>query len=221
VVQRIIRSRKLETMKIICCYSGEPHPKAVEAIEKFAPETEFIETKGLYGYGEVITAHWTGEEDLVNIEGDKEITAEVIPSFRDCDEPWCTFGAKTLPPPYRKLVYHGLSCAKFSARLQQIVKPEEFICEDVPWQPCRHCRNKGCWNQLDVRMVRAFEAHGVDFPHTHGVLKHHHVYDLDWWQEWKKDWDFLQDTEARLREIHARAWPAFPGVDEINKEMMS
>jgi hypothetical protein len=208
-------------MKIICCYSGEPHPKTVEAIEKYAPGCEFIETKGLYGYGEVISANWTGKETLVNIEGDKEITAEVIPSFLDCDEPWCTYGAKTLPPPYRKLVNHGLSCAKFSAKLQQVVKPKEFICEDVPWQPCRHCKNKGCWNQLDVRMVRAFEAHGVDLPHVHGAIKHHHVYDLAWWQEWRKDWDFLQDTDARLREIHARAYPRFPGIDEINKEMIS
>jgi hypothetical protein len=70
-------------------------------------------------------------------------------------------------------------------------------------------------------MVRAFEAHGVDLPHVHGAIKHHHVYDLAWWQEWRKDWDFLQDTEARLREIHARSWPVFPGIDEINKEMIS
>lgn len=191
-------------MNIIYCYASDPPEVCVEAIKKFVPQAEFVKTEGLFGYGEAIASRWTGEADLIVIEGDKEIHAEVIPSFEKCPEPWCTFGCKSFPPPYRVTIDYGLSCAKFSADLQSQVDPSEFICEDVPWQPCRHCGNRGCWNQLDVRMGRAFENHGVDFPHVHGHIKHHHVYDAAWWREWQKNRDYLMDAEARMNDI--RAW---------------
>ena len=191
-------------MKIICCYSSEPHSRTVEAVDKYAPETEYVKTAGLFGYGEAIASRWSASEDLVVIEADKEIAADTIPSFAECNQPWCTTSCETLPPPYTKTTTYSLACAKFSVNLQEIVDPNEFLGPDVPWQPCRHCNSKGCWNQLDVRMMRAFQAHGIDQPHVHGEVKHHHVYDVHWWREWQKDWDYLMDVEARTREIHAR-----------------
>jgi hypothetical protein len=157
----------------------------------------------LFGYPETLASYWTGEDDLIVIEGDKEINADVIPSFNDCDEPWCTFKYKNLPPPYRKTVTIGLGCAKFSAETQKIVPVSEFVCADVPWQPCRLCKNAGCWQQLDARLAMALEKHGIDFPHLHGNIKHHHTYDDAWWNEHYKDVDYLMDTEARMKDIDA------------------
>jgi hypothetical protein len=191
-------------MRIIFCYSSSPELRSAAAIRRYAPKAEWVKTEGLFGYGEAIASRWTGESDLVVIEGDKEINADVIPSFEDCNEPWCTYGCKTFPPPFRVQIDYGLSCAKFSADLQKQVDPSEFICEDVPWQPCRYCGNKGCWNQLDVRMGRAFESHDVDYPHVHGHIKHHHVYDDTWYRERQKNIDYLMDADARIKEI--RDW---------------
>lgn len=191
-------------MKIIFCYSGEPDLESFRAITKFAPQAELVDTSGsIYDYNEAIASRWTGESDLVVIEGDKEITAEVIPSFNDCDEPWCTFKYKNLPGHLRMVVTIGLGCAKFSAELQREVGISEFICPDVPWQPCRHCGNKGCWNQLDARMARAFGNHDIDFPHVHGHVKHHHVYDDKWWHGFYEAQEYAMDTSARMAEIEA------------------
>ena len=190
-------------MKIICCYSKEPHPKTLEAIALFAPQTEFVKTEGLFGYGEAIASRWQ-IDDLAVIEGDKEINAEVIPSFTECNEPWCTFSCQTLPEPYTKVTVNGLGCARFTIELQTITSPSEFICRDPDWLPCRHCNSQGCWNQLDIRMAMAFDRHGIHSPHVHGQVKHHHEYGLAWWAEWRKDWDYIMDVDARVKEIRER-----------------
>lgn len=191
-------------MNIICCYNSGVHPKTVESLSAYAPTALMVETPGLYGYQEAIAARWQGVEDLVVIEADKEITAETIPSFETCREPWCTHACETLPPPYTKTTTNSLACARFTVNIQRIVDPNEFLGPDVPWQPCRHCDSKGCWNQLDVRMAMAFQRHGIQ-PHVHGEVTHHHDYDSAWWQEWKKDWDYLMDVQARTQEIFERA----------------
>lgn len=188
-------------MRIICCYASAPHPKTEEAIKKFAPDTEFVKVEGLFGYPEAIENRWTGESDLVVIESDKEITADVIPSFLACDEPWCTFKYKSFPQPYRREISTGLGCVKFSVEVQREVDTSEFICEDVPWQPCRLCEGKGCWRQLDARITMALENHCFDYPHVHGHIRHHHVYDDAWRSEHYKDVEYMMDTEARMKDI--------------------
>jgi len=188
-------------MRIIYVYANVPDSRAEAAIRKYAPSAYFVKTEGLFGYPDLLAQFWTGESELVVIEGDKEINADVIPSFEACDEDWCTFKYKNLPPPYRKTVSIGLGCAKFSVHAQQQVSVDEFVCEDVPWQPCRLCEGKGCWQQLDARLSMALEKHGIDFPHIHGSVKHHHEYDSEWWREHYKDVDYLMDTEARMADI--------------------
>ena len=105
-------------MRVIFCYSSNPHPKALEAIAKFAPDAELVKTPGLFGYNEAIASRW-GKDDLIVIEGDKEVTAEVIPSFASCDEPWCTYAYYNYPEPYQAYCSVGLGCAKFSVELQR------------------------------------------------------------------------------------------------------
>ena len=170
-------------MKVICTYTNHPQADAAEALARYAPETEYCETVGLYGYCDVIEAHWTGLEDLVVVEGDKVVTAETIPSFASCDRPFC--GCWT-PIPNKRYqigletfqynVIMGIGCNKFTAELQREVTPDEFLHDDGDIEPpCPFCAGRGCWNYLDIRMTRAFMAHGVTI-HPHGWVDHKHEY---------------------------------------------
>ena len=190
-------------MRVICCYSSTIHPKTRSALEKYAPETEYVETKGLFGYGEAIADRWTGESDLVIVEADKEITADTLPSFEACDKLWCTTRCKTLPPPHTRHTVNSLSCAKFSAEIQRIVKTSDFICRDPFWAPCRRCDSQGCWNQLDTRMAIAMSPRANGLPHVHGWVEHHHNYDAAWLAEWEKDYEYQMANAARLMELRS------------------
>ena len=117
-------------MRVICAYHSSVHPLTRVALDKYAPQTEYVQTLGLFGYGEAIASHWTGESDLVVVEADKEINADTLPSFEACDKLWCTSRCKTFPAPHTRMTVNSLSCAKFSAEIQRIVKPSDFICKD-------------------------------------------------------------------------------------------
>lgn len=168
-------------MRVICCYTSEIHPKALGALARYAPEAEIVETKGLFGYNDAIASRWDGSSDLVVVEGDKEITAEVLPSFARCDHPWCVYSYGVYPEPYRREIDFGLGCAKFSAEVQQIVKPSEFLTRDpecLPY-PCPDCGGEGCWRYLDSRIMFAMLFRGIE-SHVHGQVEHHHDYPADW-----------------------------------------
>lgn len=188
-------------MRVICCYSSNVHPKTEQALSLYAPNAEYVETKGLFGYGEAIASRWTGESDLIVVEADKEINADTLPSFANCSKLWCTTKCKTFPEPYTRITANSLSCAKFSARIQQIVKTSEFICPDPFWAPCRKCDSRGCWNQLDTRIAIAISPHGNGMPCVHGEVGHHHVYDDAWWREWQLNYEYTLETQARLIEM--------------------
>ena len=188
-------------MRTILCYSSDPHPKTIAAIERYAPDTEYVETKGLFGYGEAIRDRWTGESDLVVIEADKEILADTLPSFAACDKLWCTSRCQTFPAPHTRVTINSLSCAKFSAQIQRMVDPSEFLCRDPFWAPCRRCNSEGCWNQLDMRIAIAIAKHANGMPCVHGEVLHHHEYTDAWMREWQLDYEYTVQTTARLMEI--------------------
>jgi len=188
-------------LRVICCYHNSVHPLARAALEKYAPQTEYVETKGLFGYGEAVAERWTGESDLVVIEADKEINADTLPSFEACDKLWCTVRCMTLPEPYTRHTVNSLAAAKFSAEIQRTVKTEDFICPDPFWAPCRRCDSQGCWNQLDTRLAIAITPHANGLPCVHGWVNHHHDYDDKWWAEWTLDYEYNLKAQARILEI--------------------
>lgn len=194
-------------MRVICCYSTSVKPQTRAALDKYAPGTEYVETKGLFGYGEAIRDRWTGEDDLVIVEGDKEIKADTLSSFEACDKLWCTTKHETLPAPWTRVVVNSLACAKFSATVQRLVAPSAFLCRDPFWAPCRRCDSQGCWAQLDTRLAIAITPLANGLPHVHGWVNHHHTYDDKWLQEWSKDYEYAMANTARMLEITS--------VDEI------
>lgn len=167
-------------MRVICCYSSRIHPKAEKALEKYAPQAELVHTPGLYGYNEAIAERWTGTDDLVVIEQDKEITAEVLPSFAACGLFWCSYSYKVFPRPYSREVTIGLGCTRFASTIQKIISPNEFLGPDPQMlATCPDCNGKGCWRYLDSRI--AFAVMNARLAvHVHGHIEHHHEYPPDW-----------------------------------------
>ena len=168
-------------MKVIFCYANEPNPIAAKAIRLYAPEAEFIETSGLFGYNTAIASNW-GKDDLVVIEGDKEITEEVIPSFSSCDEPWCIYEYWNFPAPHQQNIIYGLGCTKYSLNTQRQIDVSDFDCPDPEWlSTCKYCSGAGCWSYLDTRITIQILNRCISFaPHTHGRINHHHEYPADW-----------------------------------------
>lgn len=164
------------SMKVICCYRNM-ESRAAAALEKYAPMVEMVDTSAsIYTYNEVIASHWTGKYDLIVIEEDKEITADVIPAFSNCNHLWCAFEYDIYPEPYCRTVSTGLGCTRYSAEIQRVVGISEFLCDDLPcWGMCGQCKGKGCWRYLDSRMAHAIRGHGVDVS-VHGFIEHHHDY---------------------------------------------
>lgn len=143
-------------MKILCLYN-QVHPLTRAAIARYAPQTEYIDTSGSdFAYWEAIRDHWTGEEDLMLIEHDVEIHAQVIPQFEACENIWCHF-----PYPYRGGVTSmATGCTRYRKELQQMVTPEEILAEPsyrgIP----------GHWEYMDCTMANAFARKNV------GVCNH-------------------------------------------------
>jgi hypothetical protein len=165
-------------MQVLYCYV-EKEVHSLFALRKHAPRAKLIDTSGsIYDYNDTIASYWTGKEDLVVIEGDKEITHKVLPSFAKCKKPWCTYSAFAWPGPMKVDLDFGLSCAKFSAELQRLISPSEFLCADDPvWSKCTLCQGKGCWKYLDARIAKAIRIRGVDV-HCHGHIRHFHDYGI-------------------------------------------
>ena len=172
-------------MRVIVCHTGNINPEAAEALEKYAPKAEYVDTSGsIYAYNEAIASRWDGSDDLVVIEQDKVITADVLPTFEACEESrqhfWCAYSYDVFPPPYTKEVSIGLGCTKYSWVVQRLVKPEEFLGPDSECLPkCPHCQGKGCWLYLDSRIGFAVMNRMIQVS-VHGKIKHHHEYSPDW-----------------------------------------
>ena len=106
---------------------------------------------------------WNGRTDLVLVEQDVEITADVLPAFAACPSPWCTFGYAIWPPWSPSLDACG--CARYSARLQREF-PADVI--EAGWGTCGDCR-PGCWRHIDAAFLQAFGSPSC----RHGPLLRH------------------------------------------------
>jgi len=150
-------------MKILCCYANL-HPETECAVAAHAKDAEFIDVSGSeLDYWRTIKAHWTGDQDLVIIEQDIEITAEVIPTFEGCDDAWCVFTYRG--PTHLGYLKHSLGCTKFSAELQREVSITEAAGGDYDIS----------WQFIDMTMAVHLDHLGYK-PNCHGTVKHLHDY---------------------------------------------
>ncbi len=162
-------------MRVIYCYTTKPENRSAESITKYAPLAEWHSTPNIFDYPNIVASFWTGKEDLVLLEGDTEITAEVLPSFENCSNYWCSYSYMVNPPPNEYKWSAGTGCTLYSANAQQIVSVDEIWGDDPAWNHCPYCDGSGCWNYIDSRIARALRSHGINV-HVHGMVKHHHDY---------------------------------------------
>jgi len=173
-------------MPVLFCYAKEV-PEAVAAVKAYAPNAIFCDTStDIYAYNRAIANHWNTGEDLIVIEDDKVITADVLPSFAACPGDWCVFAYNTYPEPYTRVIDIGLGCTKFSAKAQTWFGPDKFLVPDDPdWGECPDCEGAGCWRYLDSRIDRNFWDRQIR-SHVHGAVNHLHVYAEDWGETFGK-----------------------------------
>lgn len=157
--------------RILCC-PANPHPAAMKALEKYAPQTEIVplDSDDVYGYWREIRKRWTGKQALIIIEQDIEIGPGTVASLEHCSQPWCVFAYPIARG--KVLIRHGLGCTKISESAQQLA-PAERIKQGFTL--CRDCRGRGCWWHLDCQIAQVLRGRGLE-PHVHGNVIHHHDY---------------------------------------------
>lgn len=156
--------------RVLCC-TTVPHPAAIDALARYAPQAEVIDVTGdNYAYWREISARWTGERDLVIVEQDVEVSEDTVASLAGCPEPWCCYAYPIFQTKTRLTM--GLGCTKVSAAAQQLATAE-LIAQG--FYLCAACRGEGCWWHLDGRITEVLRGRGFA-PHVHGDVTHRHDY---------------------------------------------
>lgn len=154
-------------MTRLACFYTELDPRVRTALERYAPQAglavEWVETPGAgQAYGDALEKLWTGEDDLVLVEQDKEIYPGTLPELAGCGEPWCACTYWLFPEPHTTLCIGGFGVTKFSAQIQRRVPVEEF-------------RGEG-WLGIDRRFLDVLKPMGIGCC-LHSMVTHHHVYE--------------------------------------------
>jgi hypothetical protein len=151
----------------LVCFYTKLDPRAEAALKLFAPdvglEIEWVETPdpGM-SYANELEARWTGEDDLILIEQDKEIFSNTLPSLMTCSNLWCTATYWLFPEPHTTLCIGGFGATKFSAQIQRDVKVSEFAGD----------RQQGIDRRfIDLLLTKSIPAC------LHSMVTHHHVYE--------------------------------------------
>jgi len=160
---------------IICPYI-KVHPKTRKTLDRHAPGIEYVYTgKDDYAYWETVNSRWGSGEDLIIVEQDIAITAQMIPSLVSCPRAWCTYAypvmARYTTGPgteirIRALDPEALGCVKFSAAIQAILP----FAAKTPWDRLDiavrdHIATCGGQNVEPGQVLR---------PHCHGTVEHLH-----------------------------------------------
>lgn len=168
-------------MNVVCFYN-KLYPQAAEALNKFAPECVYEDTSATpSSYWQALRKYLTGDEDVIVIEQDIEITEEVIPSFSACKEIWCAYGYKRMRLPFTPvedvvILTESLGCTKFSVEAQRLL-PADFLKSDIGWafidiQIAANLKRE-MFNRCGISFTRRDHS-GLMTSHVHGEVKHHH-----------------------------------------------
>lgn len=145
--------------RVLCAFT-DLHPKTVTALRTLAmprcPVDVVCVAHNEFGYRDAIADRWTGDEDLVLIEHDIEISDDVLPSFEGCDGPWCTFAYQHMT--LDNWLDRGLGCVRFSAALQRAIPFGKCLASPAPVP--------GSWRHLDGQIAATLETAGHD-RHVH------------------------------------------------------
>lgn len=155
-------------MTRLACFYNNLDPRTKASLEKYAPQVglnvEWVDTSATQQtYAEELEKRWTGEEDLILVEQDKELHAVCLPSLMSCGEHWCGFTSWIYPEPHTVLAIGSFGCTKFSREVQRILPVSEFAGE----------YQQGIDRRFGDILRSRFGIGGC----LHGHVVHHHVYE--------------------------------------------
>ena len=145
------------------------HPATARLLNLYAPDHRRVRIDPLddAAYWALLAYEWRQPGDLLIVEQDVGIHADVIPSLTLCREPWCGY-----PYPIGEQLLVCLGCTRFTAELKA-AEPDLLEAvgkDDSAGMPARH------WKYLDVKIldhlrVRGYQQHRHDPP-----VRHYHRY---------------------------------------------
>jgi len=158
------------TLRVLAGYAdGSLNFDTYRALVRYVPigSLEMVNVTGnVSNYWHEFRKRWTGKYDLMTVEQDNVITAETIPSFNSCPEPWCTY--EYVGPPHmgeNRMLVNALGCTRFSQRLQKELPIDEISDKEY-----------FSWYLIDYRLAVVLGRKGYE-PHVHGEVEHLHNYD--------------------------------------------
>ena len=126
---------------------------------------EMVKLERTESYWELWDRLWRGARDFIIVEHDIVIHEEVLPQFRACREPWCTFG---YPYAFGPAPYHGTGCVRFRAEMMEAVPDliEAVGRRSGTHHPPRH------WCSIDGFMQTELWARGYHGHQHHPPVGH-------------------------------------------------
>ena len=154
-------------MIVLCCpVQGRLWPATAASLAAYAPGAEIIPIPAadISRPWADISARW-GTGDLLYIEQDIILHADVLPQFEACPEPWCLFPHPHHSHPDGELHATGMGCNRFREEFMRAVSVEAV---EAVYGSCSRCGgvNPKCWAHLDGRINEAGEAAGFRL-HVH------------------------------------------------------
>lgn len=145
------------------------HPATARLLNRHAPGhvRARIDPADVTAYWRLLADEWRRPGDLLIVEQDIGITADVVPGLTACREPWCGH-----PYPIGEQLLVCLGCTRFTAELKA-AEPDLLDAvgrDDTAGLPARH------WQRLDVRILDHLRNRGYT-QHVHQPpVRHYHRY---------------------------------------------
>ena len=144
------------------------HPRTAELLDEFAPDHKRVYVGATTeSYFELLAAEWQVPGDLVIVEQDNALRADVLPSFHACESMWCGF---PYPIGANDLVCLGMT------RFRDALKIAEPDLLEIVGQDGTGGLPPKVWQRLDIRILEELHHRGYE-QHAHlPVTEHFHKY---------------------------------------------
>ncbi|HEY3714380.1 MAG TPA: hypothetical protein VGL39_07635 [Jatrophihabitantaceae bacterium] len=145
--------------RVVVAYTNL-NPETAQLLDEHAPGHIRVEIDptDMEAYWRLLADEWTRPGDLVVVEQDIAIHADVLPGFASCRQPWCGH-----PYPIGMQNWIGLGCTRFTSALKQ-AEPDLFEVvgrpDDDQLLPARD------WRHLDPLLSLELKSRGY-VVHSH------------------------------------------------------
>lgn len=154
-------------MTVICPFTIID-PRTAQLLDEHAPGHRRVYVgQTTESYWELLAAEWQKPGDLILVEQDNALRADVIPSFDACDGVWCGF-----PYPIGEQLLVCLGMTRFREELK-LAEPD--LLEVVGLDGTGGLRPK-MWQRLDIRLMEELHHRGYSAHEHLPATEHFHKY---------------------------------------------